>query len=150
MRLPLEMRITGGSSINLAPQFGNYHGTCSIEVLTPENVNKDEWIDYMQEISNAWLNLTHDDGEPIHPFKNEDGQSLYCRPHWAKEWMDLKVDGQSINTYLKEKAYKEQIPLFIEGIEAVAKSGGYTIDDANEMFSTKFSREFFSKDKTAA
>ena len=150
MRLPLEMRITGGSSVNLAPQFGNCHGTCSIEVLTPENVDKDEWFDFMQETTNSWLNLKHDDGEPIHPFKNDDGQSLYCRPHWAKEWMNLKVDGQSINTYLKEKAYKEQIPLFIEGLEAVAESGGYTMDeDAERMFSTKFSREFFSKENMA-
>ena len=145
MRLPLELRITGGSSVNIAPQFGNDHGTCSIEVLTPENVDKDEWFDFMQQTTDSWLNLTDDEGKPIHPFRNKDGHLLYCRPHWAKEWMNLKVDGRPINAYLKEKAFKEQIPLFIKGLEAVAESGGYSLKDANKMFANKFTSEFFSQ-----
>ena len=99
----------------------------------------------MQETADSWLSLTNDDGMPIHPFPNKEGHDLYCRPHWAKEWMNLKVDGQPINTYLKEKAYKEQIPLYIEGLEAVAQAGGYTFEEAENMFSNNFSNEFFSK-----
>jgi len=67
MRLALEMRITGGSSVNLAPQYGNTHGTCSIEILTPQNVNRKEWREFTQEITDLWTNLKDDDGEPIHP-----------------------------------------------------------------------------------
>ena len=71
MRLPLEMRITGGSSVHLAPQYGNDHGTCSIEVLTTENVKREDWYNFMQETADSWLSLTNDDGMPIHPFPNK-------------------------------------------------------------------------------
>jgi hypothetical protein len=146
MRLPLEMRITGGSSVHLAPQYGNHdHGTCSIEVLTPENVDANEWNGFMQETIDSWLSLKDDDGDLIHPFKNDDGNLLYCRPHWAKEWMGLKVEDEPINDYLKNKAFKDQIPLFIEGLKAVADAGGYTLEAANDIFSTSFSKDFFTK-----
>mmetsp|Transcript_4446 Transcript_4446/g.6903 ORF Transcript_4446/g.6903 Transcript_4446/m.6903 type:complete len:713 (+) Transcript_4446:343-2481(+) len=146
MRLPLEMRITAGSKVNLAPQFGNdTHGTCSIEILTPENVNKGEWKEYMQEVTDLWTNLKTDDGQPIHPFKNSNGQLLHVRPHWAKEWEGLKVNGKPIKQYLREDAYKDQIPLFREGLAAAAESGGYTLADAEQLFSTKFSREMFGE-----
>ena len=142
MRLPLEMRITGGSSVHLASQYGN-HGTCSIEVLTPENVKIDEWNEFMQETTDSWLSLKDDDGNLIHPFKNDDGQLLYCRPHWAKEWMGLEVNGEPINDYLKDKAFKDQIPPFLGGLKAVAEAGKYKLEDANNIFSTSFSRDFF-------
>ena len=151
MRLPLEMRITGGSSVNLAPQFGNNtHGTCSIEVLTPANVDKEEWLAFMQETTDSWMNLKSEDGDPIHPFKNDDGQELYVRPHWAKEWEGLKVHGKPIKDYLRQEAYKDQIPLFRNGLAAAAKSGGYNLKDAEEVFSTKFSQEMFGADATGS
>ena len=143
--MPLDMRITGGSSVHIAPQYGNdRHGTCSIEVLTPEAVDKAEWIDFMQEVSDAWLSLKDDDGKPIHPFENEKGELLYVRPHWAKEWDSLKVNNEPIEKYLKEKAFKDQIPMFLEGLEAAANAGGYTLEDANKVFSNKFSRTLFT------
>jgi hypothetical protein len=143
MRLPLEMRISGGSSVNLAPQFGNTHGTCSIEVLTPQNVDRDEWFGFMQEVADAWTNLKYDDGKPIHPFRNSKGQLLHVRPHWAKEWEGLRVHGKPIKDYLRQEAFKEQIVLFQDGLAAAAKSGGYTLKDAENVFSTQFSREMF-------
>jgi len=143
MRLCLEMRITSDSDVFIAPQYGNTHGTCSVEILTPENVDREHWKTFMQETIDLWMNLKDDDGKNIHPFINEKGQTLHVRPHWAKEWMGMNVDGLPINVYLKEKAYKEQIPLFVNGLEAVCKDGGYTMDDANKIFSTKFSREMF-------
>ena len=33
----------------------------------------------------------------MHPLKNDDGFEVYCFPHWAKEWNDLKVKGQPIS-----------------------------------------------------
>mmetsp|Transcript_24979 Transcript_24979/g.28896 ORF Transcript_24979/g.28896 Transcript_24979/m.28896 type:complete len:679 (-) Transcript_24979:146-2182(-) len=146
MRLPLEMRITGGSSVNLAPQYGNdKHGTCSIEILTPANVKRKEWKSFIQEITDLWTNLKTDDGEPIHPFMNDKGQLLYVRPHWAKEWEGLTVHGKPINEYLVEDAYKDQIQLFREGLEAAAKAGGYSLKDAEQLFSTKFTREMLGE-----
>ncbi len=143
MRLPLEMRITGGSDIHLAPQYGNTHGTCSIEVLTPGNVDKEIWRSYMQEITDAWVNLKDDDGQPIHPFKNGDGQMVYPRAHWAKEWEPLNVKGEPIKEYLRDTACKDQIKNFLSGMASVAKSGDYTLEDAENMFSTEFTREMF-------
>jgi hypothetical protein len=142
MRLPVEMRITGGSSVNIAPQFGN-NLTCSIEILSPQNVDRKEWLGFMQETTELWTNLKYDNEEPIHPFKNDAGKLLYPRPHWAKEWEGLIVKGQPIKEYLREVAYKDQIHLFRGGLDAAAKAGGYTFEDAEKMFSTKFSREMF-------
>lgn len=149
MRLPLEIRITGGSSINLAPQFGNHiHGTCSIEILTPENVDNDEWFEFMQETTDLWVNLKTDDGKPIFPIRNDEGLLLYPRPHWAKEWEGLTVYGEPIKDYLRETAYKDQIPIFREGLEGAAAAGGYTLDDAGKVFSTKFTQEMFNHQNT--
>ncbi len=71
MRLPLEMRITGISDVHLAPQHGNTHGTCSIEVLAPGNVDRKGWNGFIQEVTVAWMSLKGDDGQPIHPFDND-------------------------------------------------------------------------------
>eukprot|EP00521_Asterionellopsis_glacialis_P016031 CAMPEP_0195308760 /NCGR_PEP_ID=MMETSP0707-20130614/38395_1 /TAXON_ID=33640 /ORGANISM="Asterionellopsis glacialis, Strain CCMP134" /LENGTH=587 /DNA_ID=CAMNT_0040373047 /DNA_START=157 /DNA_END=1920 /DNA_ORIENTATION=+ len=144
MRLPLEMRITGGSEVNMAPQYGNgTHGTCSIGIVTPCTVDEDEWLDYMQEITDLWTNLTTEDGYPIHPFENENGQLLHVRPHWAKYWEGINVHGKPIKQYLREEAFKDQILLFREGLAGAATAGGYTLEDAAKVFSTKFSSEMF-------
>ena len=144
MRLPLHMRITGDSNVHIAPQYGNLHGTCSIQILTPNNVKKEEWQAFKQKVTDAWLNLKHCDGKPIHPFMNEKGEMCYCRPHWAKEWEDLQVDNQPIEKYLREKAFKDQIPQFRSGLEAACKAGGYTYQDAIKLFSTDFTRRYFA------
>jgi hypothetical protein len=147
MRYPLEMRVMSGSSVNIAAQFGNTHGTCSIEVCTPQNADLGEWREYLQEVTDAWTKLKYDDGKPIHPFKNSKGQLVHVRPHWAKEWEGLRVHGKPINDYLRKEAYKEQIVLFRDGLAAAAKSGGYTLKDAENVFSTKFSREMFGPEQ---
>ena len=146
MRLPMELRIIGGSLINLAPQFGNMHGTCALEILTPNNVDRKEWEVFMQEVTDAWTNIRDENGDLIYPLKRSDGMLLYPRPHWAKDWECLKVNGQPIKVYLREKACRHQIKLYNSGLESVAKSGGYNIEDASNIFSTAFSREMFSED----
>jgi len=144
MRLPSEMRIIGDSSINLSPQLGNTHGTCSIGVLTPEGVDRKEWNKFLQEVTDVWVNLKDDDDQPIHPFRNETGKLLYPRIHWAKEWETLNVKGTPIKEYLRETAFKDQIGDFRSGLYAVAEAGGYSVKDADKMFSTAFTRDMFS------
>ena len=46
----VEMRIVGDSEVLMAPFFGNRHGTCSIEVLTTENVRREDWLPFCQAI----------------------------------------------------------------------------------------------------
>ena len=101
MRLALEMRITVGSNILLAPQYNNKFGTYSIEILTPINVDKEEWHKFMQEVVNSWANLTDSNDE-----------FLNIRPHWAKQWQGLTIRNVHIEDYLKHSAYKEVIPQF--------------------------------------
>ena len=73
MRMPLEMRIMGGSDVIMAPQRGNTMGTCSIEVLTLQNC-KDIWQPFAQDVLDKWMGYKHE------------GKFLRTRPHWAKEW----------------------------------------------------------------
>lgn len=73
-RMPLEMRITGGSGVVMAPQRGNSLGTVSIEILTLQNAVP-LWRDYAQEVLDLWMSYTDDDGKRIQ-----------TKPHWAKEW----------------------------------------------------------------
>ena len=75
MRMPLEMRIMGGSDVTMAPQARNTLGTCSIEILTLQTC-KDIWIPFAQEVLDLWMD-----------YKDPDtGKLLNIRPHWAKEW----------------------------------------------------------------
>jgi len=109
MRLPLEMRIAGSSDVHLAPQNGNTHGTCFMEVLTPGDVDRKEWNGFMQEVTVAWMNLKDDDGQSIHPFDSDKGTIVFLRTHGAKEWESLNVNGQSIKCYHCDTACKDQI-----------------------------------------
>ena len=74
MRMPLEMRIMGGSNVIMAPQKGNDLGTCSIEVLTLQNC-KDIWPKFAQEVLDKWM-----------AYDASNGGTVKIRPHWAKEW----------------------------------------------------------------
>jgi len=76
----VEMRIVGDSEVLMAPFFGNRHGTCSIEVLTTENVKREDWLPFCQAILDKFAE-----------YKDRNGQYLNIRPHWAKEWQDLTV-----------------------------------------------------------
>lgn len=132
-RLTMEMRVTGDSDVLLAPQLGNKFGTCSIEILTPDNVPLNEWQGFMQQTVDEWLQ-----------YKDIDGSYLKSRPHWAKQWKDLSVRGTPIDEYLKD-AYKDQIPDFKQSIAAIAKSGGYTVKDLQDSFSTPFLESMFGE-----
>jgi hypothetical protein len=132
MRIALEMRIMADSNITMAPQFGNRFGTCSIEVVTTLNVSRNEWLAFMQELTDEWDSYT-----------DSDGNRLNVRPHWAKQWEGLAFRGMTVNEYLKEVAYKERIPEFKAGLQTIAKAGGYTFADLNRVFSNPLLNDIF-------
>ncbi|GAB1522219.1 hypothetical protein RhiTH_005331 [Rhizoctonia solani] len=123
MRLALEMRLTGGSNMILAPQRGNNFGTTSIEVLTIPTTPRDQWQSFLQQVADAWTGYT-----------DSNGTHLNSRPHWAKEWAGLTVRGQSIEQYLKEVAYKDAIPEFRAMLEKIATAQGTTVVEMRDRF----------------
>ncbi|MCJ1465153.1 hypothetical protein MMC07_003769 [Pseudocyphellaria aurata] len=125
MRLTMELRITGGSDMHMAPQFGNDHGTASIEVLTILNAVPEEWQAFKQKIADIWMSY------------EVAGKKLNARPHWAKEWQSLKVGGEPMQKYLKETAYKDQIPLFKAQLEEIGTKQGWTLQDIQKRFSNQ-------------
>lgn len=124
MRLTLEMRVMGGSSILLAPQYGNTFGSCSIEVLTHCNTPMDEWQTFKQKILDAWT-----------AYRDTNGVRLNARPHWAKEWEGLAMHGTPIKQYLRDTAYAAVIPAFKQQLEAIAHAGHVDIRDMKARFS---------------
>lgn len=132
LRVALEMRVMGGSDVIMAPQYGNRWGTCSIEVLTTPDTDAAEWQAYMQEVADAWMAI-----------KAPDGSRLNVRPHWAKMWQGLTFSGQPALDYLKNEAYKDQLPAFRSALQQVALAGGYTLKDCRSRFSNAvFDRVF--------
>ena len=123
LRLTLELRIMGGSDVLMAPQKGNDHGTASIEVLTVPNAVPEQWEEFKQEVAEIWMGYEHE------------GAKLNARPHWAKEWQTLTVNGEPIAKYLKEYAYKDQIPLFKSELEGIGAKQGWTLADIQGRFS---------------
>ncbi|CAE6418865.1 unnamed protein product [Rhizoctonia solani] len=123
MRLTLEMRLTGGSEVLLAPQRGNKFGTVSIEVLTIPTTPKDAWARFMQQMADAWTSYT-----------DSKGNLLNARPHWAKQWEGLTVRNQPIEKYLKQSAYRDAIPEFRAMLEVIAESQGTTVQDMRNRF----------------
>ena len=130
MRIALEMRIMGGSDITMAPQFDNALGTCSIEVLTTLNVADNVWSTFKQRIADDWDSLV-----------DAAGNRLNVRPHWAKEWEGLSFRGRPAVDHLRDVAYKDRIPEFTAGLEAIAAAGGYARADMDRLFGNRLLRE---------
>ncbi|KAG9078733.1 hypothetical protein FRC06_008199, partial [Ceratobasidium sp. 370] len=123
MRLTLEMRLTGGSQVLLAPQRGNNLGTISIEALTTTITPEGVWKSFLQQLVDKWAG-----------YRDSKGQLLNTRPHWAKQWKGLTVREQPVETYLKGTAYKEAIPEFRAALEAIAQAQGTTVAEMRQMF----------------
>ena len=126
MRLTLEMRVMGGSSILMAPQYGNTLGTCSIEVLTHCNTPTAEWQAFKQKILDAWT-----------AYRDVEGNLLNARPHWAKEWEGLTVHNNPVKEYLRDTAYVEVIPAFKSQLKTIAAAGGVDLQDMKNRFGNK-------------
>ncbi len=128
MRLTLELRIMGGSSLHMAPQSGNKR-TASIEVLTVPDAHEDgEWEDFMQRVSDKWMSYTDHNNVPLN-----------VRPHWAKEWESLKMgpNGAQLDArkYLRTVSYEKAIKGFKTTLDAIGKTQGWTLEDIQARFS---------------
>lgn len=164
MRTTLEMRVMGGSNINLSAQNHNQR-TCSIEVLTPLVVDEERWDQFLQAVLDKWSLL-----------KNEQGEFLNIRPHWAKRFDALRINRDKswlnelnedqkfklkkyisddnefisipVREYLKIIAYHTQKPLFLKGLQAICEQGGYTLNDIRQRFSNQFFDDFLIDNET--
>ncbi|KAK7046330.1 putative FAD-binding type 2 protein [Favolaschia claudopus] len=142
MRLTLELRIMGGSNVLLAPQYGNAPwGTASIEVL-----RDGEWEAFVQKVADVWMGYeypypsiqTTQNGNEHRKTQPKDKTYLNVRPHWAKEWEYIKMHGIPARKYLKEFAYKEQIPAFRDALRRIGERQGWGLRDlkrfSNELW----------------
>ena len=134
-RMPLEMRIMGGSDVVMAPQRHNVLGTCSIEVLTLQTLS-DQWFGMAQEILDQWMS-----------YKDPNtGKRLNSRPHWAKDWAGFKVDGMPWAEKLKRESYRDEIKEFKTILEIIGKEHGWTLGDLKKRFSNALFDDLFFDD----
>ncbi|KXH33641.1 hypothetical protein CNYM01_07444 [Colletotrichum nymphaeae SA-01] len=134
MRMPLEMRIMGGSNVVMAPQRGNTLGTCSIEVLTLHAAS-DIWVPFAQQVLDKWMALKDPNTQKL----------LKTRPHWAKEWKEFSVNGRPWLEKMKNEDYKAEIQEFLGIMADIGKEAGWTLKDLKTRFSNKlFDDIFFS------
>jgi hypothetical protein len=131
-RMPLEMRIMGGSDMVMAPQRGNARGTCSIEVLTLEAA-RGLWVPYAEEVVGKWLS-----------YRDARGERVRTRPHWAKQWDGIKVDGgREWVERLKGVDYAEARGEFVALLGEIGKGQGWTVGDLKRRFSNDFFDDFY-------
>lgn len=131
VRIALEMRLTGGSDILLAPQHGNDDfGTVSIEVLTTLTTPPKLWKSFRQTMADRWTS-----------YKDENGNFLNARPHWAKEWDGLTVHGKPIKQYLREDAYSGVLPQFQKTFAKIVTDRGSSVEDTRARFGNKLMEE---------
>jgi hypothetical protein len=131
MRVALEMRIMSGSGVTMAPQNGNL-ATCSIEVLTTPITPHQEWGPFMQDIVNLWTS-----------YSDAHGVALNVRPHWAKQWQELRFRGRPAVEYLRDVAYADRIPEFRTALQKIAAEGG-SPPAALRLFSNPLLDELFA------
>lgn len=129
LRLCMELRIMRDSHVLMAPQRGNGKlGTASIEVLTlPDAVTDGEWSGFVQKVCDKWM------GTKEKPLNGN------VRPHWGKEWSvsGMKMRGLDPKQYLRDQAYKDQIPKFKEILGQIGQQQGWTVEDLKKRFSNK-------------
>ncbi|CAH0024815.1 unnamed protein product [Clonostachys rhizophaga] len=127
MRMPLEMRIMGGSDVIMAP----------IEVLTLHSA-KNIWGPFAQSVLDKWVALK----DP------STGKRLKIRPHWAKEWYNYNVDGKPWVDRLKSVDYKNERQEFLQVLAEIGKEANWSLQDLQARFSNEFFDTFFF-DETA-
>ncbi|KAJ4247499.1 hypothetical protein NW762_013176 [Fusarium torreyae] len=132
MRMPLEMRIMGGSDVIMAPQRGNSLGTCSIEVLTLYSA-RNIWQPFAQSVLDKWMALK----DP------STGERLKTRPHWAKEWYNYNVDGKPWIERLKSVDYKDEKQEFLQTLADIGKDANWSLQDLQARFSNDLFDKFF-------
>ena len=80
---------------------------------------------FMQQIADKWTSydVKDDQGNPMHP-----------RPHWAKQWAGLQVNGKPIERYFKEDAYKDAFAQFRDVYGKIVSRTGGTVDGTLKVF----------------
>lgn len=124
VRVALEMRLTGGSEVVLAPQRGNT-GTISIEVLTTLVTPQDDWLSFMQQVADKWT---------AYDIRDAAGNALLPRPHWAKQWAGLQVRGKPVEQYFREDAYRGAFAEFRQAFEGIVTKRGSTVEETRARF----------------
>ena len=130
MNLTLETRILSGSSIFLAPEYGNEFGTCSIEVLGTMLVSDASWASFKNKVAKIWAG-----------YKDKDGQPLNVRPHWGKEFPE-KVGDRNCIDFVRD-GLKPGFKRFKEKIKKIADMHGFNVKDMRDRFSNKFLEDLF-------
>ncbi|KAF5604351.1 oxidoreductase [Fusarium pseudocircinatum] len=105
MRMPLEMRIMGGSDVIMALKRGNSFGTRSAANI---------WEPFAQLVLDEWMALK----DPA------TGERLKTRPHWAKEWDGHEVDGKPWIESLEAVDYKDERQEFLQTLAETGKKAG--------------------------
>ncbi|KAJ3559694.1 hypothetical protein NM688_g181 [Phlebia brevispora] len=102
--------------------------TVSIEILATLVTPPVSWASEMQKTTDIWTSQE---------LKDEHGTTLYPRPHWAKQWEDLKVHGKDIKTYLKEDAYEDAFAEFRTTFQQIDTKRGSTVEQALAIFGNR-------------
>ena len=125
--MTLDCRIMGGSDVTMSPQFGNKHGTCSIEVLSTSMVPEFIWEEFKEEIAKIWRS-----------YKDCDGTPLNARFHWAKEMpQSVNINGvQEDHKRYWDVAYGDRMKEFFDVLESL--TDGVSVQDLNRLFSNKY------------
>jgi hypothetical protein len=127
------MRLTGGSSVLLAPQRHN-KSTASVEVFTLLSTPPEEWRSFRQLVVDRWTSYK---GTESTSDGHNAGEFVNARPHWAKHWWDLEVRGEPIEKYLKEVAYRDSFEEFRNVLKTIVESRGGNVDETRKRFGTK-------------
>lgn len=139
VRIALEMRIMGGSNIILAPQRGNDLGTTCLDLITTLNTPTADWVAFCQKISDKWNSYT-----------DAKGKRLHARFHWGKQWSFLTLpdeQGLPLNSidWLRQVAYKDEIPVFLDTLKKIGETGGFSVDDLRARFGNPWLESIFWK-----
>jgi len=125
LRLVLQMKFVANSNVLMAVSHNCQWGICVIEVVTPILTPKDQWKRYKQELSDLWCSYP----------------GIRVRPHWAKEWQDVTIDGKPMEDHMK-KVYADELPVFHKLQKQIAKHGGYSVSQM-QMFATPSLKKIF-------
>ena len=90
--MALELRIMGGSDVTMAPQFGNKHGTLSIEPVSTRMVHEEVWEDFKEELAEVWMSYKDFDGTPLNTRYKSKFVNLFYKNCFAFIKLDLQTN----------------------------------------------------------
>ena len=130
--MALELRVMGGSDVTLAAQYGNKHGTLSIEPVSTRMVHQEVWEDFKEELAKTWMY-----------YRDFDGSLLNTRVHWAKENpRSIQVNGSKEDTIQYwQNIYQDQMQVFFDVLNEL--TDGVSIEDINKVFSNRYLDQVF-------